>query len=288
MLTKTALSSTNSFSGVAPKLVYLDQSFLQDMCFREEGVSSKPILKRLFSKLQCLQATNKIVLLVSDIHCLETSAFPEQYAIRMKKLWQFQNELVAGRIVGNWRDVFVAQHRRFLREEDANSYPVSDIKYRVPPKPHMGVRIISTNAWMLRMHRATSSQVLESDKRYREVIDRQAKNIPSCEGVEDCLDYVCELWRTYVRTGIAAWKQRKEFMRSFEQLGNSPGFEDLVSLKLPHLTDSSLLPVIDEVVRGMDSEVMLRRWSELLERDPMGPCPSARIRTTFEAELLWA
>lgn len=131
------------------------------------------------------------------------------------------------------------------------------------------------------------SQRLENDKRYREVIDRQARNIPSCHGVEDCLAYVSELWRTDFRTGIMAWKQRKELMQSFDQLGNPLGLEDLAFLKLAHITDSSLLPVIDEVLRGMDTEVTMRRWSELLDKDPIGPCPSIRIRTAFEAELLW-
>lgn len=32
---------------------------------------------------------------------------------------------------------------------------------------------------------------------------------------------------------------------------------------------------------------MLKRWSELLKNDPIGSCPSVRIRTAFEAELLW-
>lgn len=158
MFTKptSSFASTNSFTSITPKLVYLDQSFLSDMCFREESVSSKPILTRLFLKLQSLQTLNKIALVVSDVHCRETSAFRAQYANRMKDLWQFQNKLVAGRIAGNWRDVFVAQHRRFLRDEGADSYPVSDIKYRDPPQPHFGVRIVTANSWMLRLHRTTS------------------------------------------------------------------------------------------------------------------------------------
>lgn len=289
MLTKStpSVAKTNSFLSSTPKLVYLDQSFLSDMCFREESVSSKPILKRLFLKLQSLQTIDKIVLVVSDVHCQETSAFPEQYAGRMKELWQFQNKLVSGRIAGNWRDVFVAQHRRFLRGEDVDSYPVSDIKYRDPPLPHLGVRIVMTNSWRLRVHRPTPTQLLENDKRYREVIDRQAKNIPSCHAVEDCLAYVSELWRTDFRTGIMAWKQRKELTQSFDQLGNSPGLEGLAFLNLPHITNSSLLPVIKEVLSGMDTEVTLRRWSELLDKDSIGPCPSIRIRAAFEAELLW-
>lgn len=194
MLTKTALSVANTnLSLNTQKLVYLDQSFLSDMCFHEESVSSKPILKRLFLKLQSLQTINKIALVVSDVHCLETSAFPEQYSGRMKELWQFQNKLAFGRIAGNWRDVFVAQHRRLLCGEAVDSCPVSDIKYRDPSLPHLGVRIVMANSWRLRVHCPTQTQLLEKDKRCREVIDRQAKNIPSCHGVKDCLSYVFEL-----------------------------------------------------------------------------------------------
>jgi len=50
------------------------------MCFPEEHSTSEPILARLFLKLQNLKAMNKVVLVVSDIHCRETSAVPEQYA----------------------------------------------------------------------------------------------------------------------------------------------------------------------------------------------------------------
>ncbi|MBS0154272.1 MAG: hypothetical protein JSS38_06750 [Nitrospira sp.] len=76
-------------------------------------------------------------------------------------------------------------------------------------------------------------------------------------------------------------------MQSFSQLGNSSGLEDRAFFRLPHITDSALLPVIDEVLRNTDTAVALRRWSELLDKDPIGPCPSIRIRTAFEAELLW-
>jgi hypothetical protein len=88
------------------------------MCFRGECTISKPILERLFSKLQNLKAMSKIALVVSDIHCRETSDFPGQYADRMEKLWQFQNSLADGRIVANWAEIFVAQHRRMLSERD--------------------------------------------------------------------------------------------------------------------------------------------------------------------------
>lgn len=282
-------STSRSFPSRSKRVVYLDQSFLTDMCFRGEGTPSSPILKRLFLKLQDLKAINKIVLVVSDIHCRETSDFPGQYADRMERLWQFQNGLVDGRIAANWEDVLVAQHRRMLSDNDSLSYPVADIRLRDSPQAHNGVRVVMTNSWLLRIHRGNVATSEEIDGRYREVIDRQAMNIPRCDGVADCHNYICGLTGAYIQAGIAAWRQRRDF--DFEllikQLGELRDAESLASLKRPDLHNTPFLGVIRNVIHGLDGEVALQRWSDLLEKDLIGPCPSLRIRVALEAELLW-
>lgn len=283
----TDLLNPRSVSSIKKRLVYLDQSFLSDMCFRGECTTSKPILEQLFSKLQNLKAMSKIVLVVSDIHCRETSDFPVQYADRMEKLWQFQNGLADGRIAANWEEVFVAQHRRMLSGKDSNAYPVADIGLRDPPQAHNGVRVVMTNSWLLRIHRDNVATSEEIDGRYREVIDQQAMNIPRCAGVADCHNYIRGLWGTDIQAGIAVWRQHRDFELSFEQLGESPDAECLASLKLPDLHVTPSLRVIRNVIQGLDGEVALQRWSDLLEKDPIGPCPSLRIRAAIEAELLW-
>jgi hypothetical protein len=112
-------SSPYSSPIISKKLIYLDQSFLSAVCFREDlNVES------LFLKLQKLKALSKIAFVVSDIHCRETSSFPEQHVGKMEELWRFQNDLADGRIAANWADIFVAQHRRMLADSDSNSYPV--------------------------------------------------------------------------------------------------------------------------------------------------------------------
>ena len=137
--TPTALLSKSK------KLVYLDQSFLSDMCFYDEP-SATDLVKRLFMKIQYLKERGKIDLVVSDIHCGETAAFPGQYSRRMERLWQFQNNLVGGRITANWTDVFVAQHRRMLAEGDLNSFPIGDIKFREPDQGQFGMRVAIVGA----------------------------------------------------------------------------------------------------------------------------------------------
>lgn len=281
------LVSPRSVSSVKKRLVYLDQSFLSDMCFRGECTTSKPILERLFSKLQILKAMSKIALVVSDIHCRETSDFPGQYADRMEKLWQFQNSLADGRIAANWAEVFVAQHRRMLSERDSYSYPVADIRLRDPRQMNNGIRIVMTNSWMLRIHHDNVATSEEMDIRYREIIDRQAENIPRCDGVADCHNYIRGLWRADIRSGIAAWQQRRDFELSFEQLGESPNAESFASLKRPSLQDAPLFRIISNVIYGMDGEAAVQKWSNCLGSDSIGPCPSLRIRAALEAELLW-
>lgn len=270
------------------RLVYLDQSFLTDMCFRGENTPtpSSSILGRLFLKLQDLKAISKIVMVVSDIHCRETSNFPGQYAERMEKLWKFQNGLADGRIAANWEDVLVAQHRRML-SDDSLSYPFADIRLRDSPQAYNGVRVIMTNSSLLRIHRSNVATFEEIDGRYQEVIDRQAMNLPRCDGITDCHNYILGLWGADIQAGIDAWRQRRDFDLSFDQLGKSPNAKSLASLKLPDLNVTPFLGVIRNVIHGLDGEVALQRWSDLLEKDSIGPCPSLRIRAALEAELLW-
>lgn len=289
MLVKLAphLSCPHSSPFASKRLVYLDQSFLSHVCFREEHLAFHPILERLFLKLQNLKAMNRIALVISDVHCRETSAFPGQSAEKMEKLWQFQNDLADGCIATNWADIFVAQHQRILVNEDFNSYPVVDIRLRDPYQIQIGMRVVRTNSWLLRIHRDSTDVSDESDNALREIIDRQVENTPSCQGVADCLNYIRDLWCNDIQLGIAAWRQRRDFLLSFKQLGESPDAEQLASLQIPELRNAPLLQTIYDVTRGLDAEVVLQRWSALLKNDPIGPCPSLRIRTALEAELLW-
>lgn len=103
----------------------------------------------------------------------------------------------------------------------------------------------------------------------------------------DCLNYVRVLWRNDIQQGITAWQQKIDFLLSFEQLGEYPDARQLASLQIPHLHNALFQNIIGDVTSGLDETAALQRWSELLKNDPIGPCPSLRIRTALEAELLW-
>lgn len=58
-------------------------------------------------------------------------------------------------------------------------------------------------------------------------------------------------------------------------------------MQISHLHNALFQNIIGDVISGLDETAVLQRWSELLKNDPIGPCPSLRIRTALEAELLW-
>lgn len=275
------------FPSIRKKLVYLDQSFLSNLCPPDGSPVADPILNRLFSKLQRLKVLNRIYLVVSDVHCRETSGFPEQYLKEMKKLWKFQSDLADGRIAADWVDVFVAQHRRMLAGDSSDPDPVTDIGLDDPHRVQIGIRIVTTNSWMPQNYRDYALTGDEVNNEFREIIDRQVENIPYCQSVADCLNYVRVLWRNNIQQGITAWQQKVDFLQSFEQLGDYPDASQLASLPIPHLRNALFQNIIGDLTSGLDETAVLQRWSELLKNDPIGPCPSLRIRTALEAELLW-
>ena len=220
---------------IRKKLVYLDQSFLSNLCTREGSPVADPILNRLFSKLQRLKVLNKIYLVVSDVHCRETSAFPEQYLKEMKTLWKFQSDLADGKIAANWTDVFIAQHRRMFAGDGTDPYPVADIGLNDPHRVHIGMRVVTTNYWMPQNYRNYASTADEVNNSFREIIDRQVANIPHCQAVADCLNYVRLLWRNNIQQGITAWQQQIDFLLSFEQTGDYPDARKLASLQRQYI-----------------------------------------------------
>lgn len=257
---------------IRKKLVYLDQSFLSDLCLGAEKTAHDPILNSLFSKLQKLKAMNRIALVISDVHCLETSAINEQYAENRKKLWQFQNALADGKIAANWTEVFVAQHRRIFANGGPNSFPVADIGLDDLHRVQIGMKVVMTNSWLLRIYGDSPETRDEQNNEFRKIIERQAEHILHCQGVDDCLDYIRGLYHSYIQQGITAWQQRRDFLLS-------------LATQIPPA--APFLQAIGNVIRGLDGAAVLKRWSELLQNDPIGPCPSLRIKTALEAELLW-
>lgn len=260
----------------------MDQSFWSDVYDAQEGKQNlaNDQVKRLFSKLQTLKECNKVFLIISDIHAGETSAIPKPE--KRKGVWKLQNDAADGKIASNWSDIFVVQHQRVLSGNGRNSYPMADIGLdEAHHRTQFGVKIVMTNSWRLKVHDDYSPRHDEFNNDAYKIITRQAENIPQCRDERDCLNYIHGLWRNNIRQGIAAWKQSLDIQQKFEQLGKLPSAEQMASPDVPFRR------VVSDVTRGFDGMTMLKRWSDILEANPIGPCPSLRINTAVEAEMLW-
>jgi hypothetical protein len=268
------------------RLIYLDQSFLSDVCFSTESPAHINVT-RLFSKLNTLKRRNKISLVISDIHSLETSALNGHQTENMNKLWRFQNELACGKIAADWTDVFVAQHQRLLSNAGSDFYPVSDIGFDNHNQIQPETNVISTNSWRLRLHNQFTSPRNKMNDDFRLVLDRQVQDMPPCQSESECLNYVRGLWCKEILQAIESRQQSIEYLSSFKQLGEYPDATQIASLRIPQISDGPFYKIVGDVVRGSDELVMLQQWSEFLRTDSIGPCPSNRIRTAIEAVLLW-
>lgn len=269
---------------VCKRLVYLDQLFLSAVSIDADNPKSKNEVL-LLSKIRELKERQKIYVVVSDIHSRETSAIPDEYVEKRRRLWKFQNDLADGNISTSWRDVFVAQQRRALVGHcDSESFPVIDIGLENPHQWQVGMRIQPTNHWRQKLDAANARPRLEVNDEFRRIIERQIATISSCKNVRDCLNFVRELWRKDIRQGIAAWRQSRDLKAFVEKELDAGRVPDFTRLEPP---DAPFRRFVGEVVHGLDEESALQRWLQLIEGDSTNWCTALRIRTAFEAALLW-
>lgn len=269
---------------IRKKLLYLDQSFLSAASIDADNPKSKNEVL-LLSKIRELKARQKIYVVISDIHSRETSAIPSEHSEQKVKLWELQNDLADGDISTNWCDVFLAQQRRALIGHcDSESFPVIDMGLKNPHQWKVGMRIQLTNNWRQKLDAANARPRLEVNEGYRRIIERQIAAMSSCKNVQDCLTFVRELWRKDLRQGIAAWRQSRDLKVFVEKELDAGRLPDFSQLGQP---DAPFRRFVGEVVYGLDEESALQRWLEVIEGDSTNWCTPLRIRTAFEAALLW-
>jgi len=271
---------------IRKKLVYLDQSFVSAACLEADSTNSQNEV-RILSKLTELKTRQRIFVVVSDVHSRETSAIPDEYVGNRKTLWQFQNDLADGSIAVDWDEVFVAQWRRILADQDnSNFFPVSDIGLDNPHQFQIGMRIQLTNHWRPKLDRDNAQPRDTINEAFRRVLERQLENMPSDNDVRDCLSYVHELWHTVIRSGIVSLRKQRDQHLLMEQI-----VKELEAGRIPVMppreSPAPFQRVVGEVVQGLEEEVTLQRWLKLLEGDSINWCVYLRIRSALEAALLW-
>lgn len=271
---------------IRKKIIYLDQSFLSAACLEVDKSSSQNEV-RIYSKLMELKRQQRIFVIVSDIHSRETSAIEDKYARNRNKLWQFQNDLADGSVACDWDEIFVAQWRRILAcQNDSYPLPTTDIGLINPHQLQIGVRVQPTNLWRQRLHRENARSRETINDELQNIFKKQLENMPISGDAHDCLNYVRELWRKDIRQGIASRLKQRELNRAMGQV-----IKELESGRIPEIPSweepSPFGRVVTEVIQGLEEESSLQRWLELLEDDSENLCAYVKIRSVFEAVLLW-
>lgn len=148
------------------------------------------------------------------------------------------------------------------------------------------MRIQPTNLWRQRLHRETARSPETINDELQNIYKKQLENIPIYGDAYDCLNYVRELWRKDIRQGIASRRKQRELNRAMEQV-----IKELESGRIPEIPSweepSPFRRVVAEVIQGLEEESTLQRWLELLEDDSENLCAYVKIRSVFEAVLLW-
>lgn len=271
---------------IRKKLVYVDQSFLSAACLEADSPNSQNEV-RILSKLKELKVRQRIFVVVSDVHSRETSAIPDEYVGDRRKLWQFQNDLADGSISGDCDEVFVAQQRRILADQDnPNCFPPTDIGLDDPHRLQVGMRIQLTNHWRPKLHRDNARPRDTVNEEFRRIFERQLENMSNRKDVRDCLSYVRELWHKDIRQGIVSWRRQRDQHLLMEKI-----VKELEAGRIPYIPpleeSAPFRRVVGEVVQGLEEEIALQRWLKLLGCDSTNLSAFVRIRTAFEAELLW-
>lgn len=270
---------------IEKKLLYLDQSFFSDVLQARDKQDDSLQEQRLFGKLLKLKSLQKIFVVVSDIHSAETSAIPENYAEKRSALWQLQNKLAEGRIAGNYRDIFIAQQRRKLKFPTApDEFPSDDIGLKDPFRLQIGMQVMLTNSWRLRLHRETVASRECINGNLKSILERQVQAVGIKSSIQDCLTHIRGSWRQGLLDGISALRQRKLLLAAITDLLSSPDEQKALNQLLMSAT-APFSPLVTEIIEGLSGDA-LDELEKLLGQDPCGGCPSVRIHTAMEAELL--
>ncbi len=273
---------------IRKKLIYLDQSFLSSACLEADTRSSQSAIS-ILSKLKELKRMQKIFVVVSDVHSRETSAIPSIYDENRKRLWEFQNDLADGSISFDWDEVFVAQWKRMIADQDEPlTFQTADIGLDDPHRIQVGIKVKPTNNWRQRLHQGAARPRELINEEIRRIFESQQKHMPNCKDAEDCLSYVRKCWCKAIREGIDSWwRQRNQYLQmdvliKEYEAGRIPNIP-------PNEQPAPFSQIVGEVIMGLslDAETALHKWIDFLEEDSANLSAFVMMRSAFEAELHW-
>jgi len=263
----------------------LDQSFISAVWDAIHDGSTNTVEHQIFTQLMELRERQDIFIVVSDIHSQETSAIPD--ISKRKGVWELANRLADGTIAVTWSDIFIVQQRRVIdTPEVTQRFHPSDIGLENPFRARIGLQVIPTNAWRLRLWADTTQQTSQVIEHVRDILNAQESALGPEATLADCLMLIRELWRKNLLEGIAAVKAQQTAVGRLLQADENGGDTHTAIAGILSAPTSPFSRTASQVVNGLD-ETALDRFHDLLLNEPTGGCACVRLMTAFEAEMLW-
>jgi hypothetical protein len=270
------------------KRMYLDQSLISDL-FLASGTKNEEH-QRLLSKIMDAKRDQRVCVVISTIHLLETIAIPEEFEAKRAAIWRFANFLADGHIAEDFNAAFVADLRAVAdRERDRATRSGHDCftnkaldRWDIHPPAQRD------NGWQLDGDASWRESRQQNNKRFRDVLLAQELNADRCQSSKACIDFVVGITAQEILDAIAYCRRVVLVMKAL----NDPDRElsCLVAAQVQSefcLSNSYVKLIAEAFGTGETSLVKLETLEYQIKSNGLSALPSSRLTATIEGELLW-
>lgn len=279
---------------ISKKCIYLDQSILSDL-YVAAGALTAPDLSsedpsfRLVSKLNEARTMQKLRVVVSDLHAVETAGVPN--VEKQRAIWRFANALADGEISGDTADAFESELEAFISRELGPIQPITDklALGLLVDEWNLYSPILLTNAWRLRLNAdRIATRDLQQDE-YLRIIKSQDEDSSACDSANDCVEFVAQRTAEEILSAIG-------HLRAVLAIGELPQPQTMDTI--PHVPQlrplgppSAIVRLYCNIIQRCVQANRLPAMLYVLEREVRSRAreifPSLALASTIEGELLW-
>ena len=269
---------------IRKKRVYLDQSLISSLFnvspATESDEPAEPTLhQRLLSKILEAKRSQRVCVVVSAIHLLETVAVPDEFEEKRIAIWRFANLLADGHIAGDFKEAFVADLNAVAGRDCFTNKKIDRWDIHPPAQ--------RDNSWRLDSNASWRESRQQSNKRFRDVLLAQALNADRCRSSEECVDFVKGATAQEILDAIAYWRQAVLAMKAL----NEPSEISLLiaaQVQSESCQPNTYVKLIAEALgTGEISLDKLQTLEREITNNGLSAFSSSLLTATIEGELLW-
>lgn len=272
------------------KIVYLDQSLISDFLphYRSDIpplLDNSVLHARLLAKLFELKLRQKLHVVVSDLHAMETVSIPDKS--KCQSTWELACALSDGDTTGELSEVVANELRAIVVNEVGPPPRSGGMRSRLCPDADewkLRFQVVPSRNWQLKLQQQMSESREQWQDRYRAILQGQASlaRVQNCQSVEDCVELVRSLTVSDLLEAITDLENEQEF---FASMAANARTNALPTLRQPSASPfrSTLRYALNHVIKQED----LRTIRNVVEKRGLDAFCSLKISTAFEGKLLW-